>query len=177
VTGERSTEEVARGIFAALDRRDLDEVSDYLAVDDVQLFVPTGVRTGRQAVLAVFEELFSALPDSRMEVQEVLVQGDHACVRWRLRGSFTAGSFGGIIATGRLIDILGADAFMTVRGGLITANTIFYDGAAFARAVGLLPASGSASERLLIGAFNLRTRLRRLALRLSARSGTPHRAR
>ncbi len=152
-------EEVARGVFAALARRDLPGVESYLAVDDVQEFVPIGTRTGRAAVLAVFEELFTAIPDLDMQVEDVLVQGDRACVRWRGRGRFTAGSFAGIRATGRRVDIRGADAMIEVRDGRIVRNTIFYDGAAFARDVGLLPARGSLGEKLLIGAFNVRTRL------------------
>jgi ketosteroid isomerase-like protein len=158
-TEHASTESVARGVFAALDRRDLTGVASYLREDDVQDFLPIGVRTGRSAVLAVFAELFAAIPDLRMEVEDILVQGDKACVRWRLRGTFSAGSFQGIRATGRPLDIRGADAAIEVTDGLIARNTIFYDGAGFARAIGLLPVQGSLAERLLIGTFNLRTRL------------------
>lgn len=159
MSGSRSPEDVARGVFAALDRRDLAGVAAYLGSDDVQDFVPIGVQTGRRAVLDVFAELFAAVPDLSMEVEEVLVQGNRACVRWRLRGTFAGRSFQGIEATGRPLDIRGADAMIEVIDGLIVANTIFYDGAGFARAIGLLPAQGSRAERLLIGAFNIRTRL------------------
>jgi hypothetical protein len=94
--------------------------------------------------------------------------GDRACVRWRLRGTFTGEPFQGILATGRPIDIRGADATIHVKDGLIAANTIFYDGATFARQVGLLPDAGSPLERLLLAACNARTRLRRLIVRLPA---------
>jgi ketosteroid isomerase-like protein len=165
----RSTEHVARGVFAALDRRDLVGVAEFLAEDDVQDFVPIGLRRGRAAVVAVFAELFAAVPDSRMTVEEVLVGDDRACVRWRLSGTFTGEPFQGILATARPIDLRGADAVIEVKDGLISLNTIFYDGAAFARQVGVLPGAGSPLERLLIAGCNLCTRLRRLTGRLGSR--------
>lgn len=167
----RSAEDVARGVFAALDRRDLGDVASFLAEDDAQDFVALGRRTGRAAVLAVFEELFAAVPDGRMQVEEVLVQGDRACVRWCFQGTFSGAPFHGILATGRPIEIRGADAAIRVVDGQIRANTIFYDGASFGRQVGLLPAAGSSLERLLIGVCNARTRLRRLVHRVTLADG------
>jgi steroid delta-isomerase-like uncharacterized protein len=156
---EARTEEVARGVFAALDARDLDAVGAFMRPDDVQVFVPIGTRRGRPQVLDVFAELFAAMPDMSMEVEEVLVRDSSACVRWHVRGTFTAGSFQGIRATGRRVDLRGVDAFIEVTDGLISRNTIFYDGAAFARAIGLLPQQNSWQERLLIRGFNARTRV------------------
>jgi len=161
----RPAEEVARDVFAALDRRDLGGVAALLAEDDVQDFVPLGIRRGKEEVLAVFEELFVAVPDSRMEVEDVVAQGDRACVRWRFTGTFSGAPFQGILATGRRIDLRGADASIRVRDGRIVANTIFYDGASFARQVGLLPPAGSLRERLLIGMRNLYTRGQRAVFR------------
>jgi steroid delta-isomerase-like uncharacterized protein len=158
-TRARDAGSVARGVFAALAEHDLAAVAAYLAEDDVQCFLPIGVRRGRAAVVAVFAELFAAIPDLEMDVEDVLVEGDRACVRWRARGTFTGAPFQGIQATGGRIEIRGTDAMIEVRDGRIVQNTIFYDGAAFARQVGLLPAQGSRLERLMIGAFNLRTRL------------------
>jgi ketosteroid isomerase-like protein len=162
-------EEVARAVFAALARRDLAGVGAYLRPDDVQNFVPLGVRRGSPAVLDVFAELFAALPDLSMEVEDVVADENRACVRWRLRGTFTGGPFQGILATGRPIDLRGVDAMIEVADGLITANTIFYDGLAFARAVGVLPAQDSAATRWLIRFVNLRTRLGRLLASFSGR--------
>ena len=40
-------------------------------------------------------------------------------------------------------------------------NTAYYDGASFARQVGMLPAEGSGAERAMKGAFNAVTKMRR----------------
>jgi hypothetical protein len=40
-------------------------------------------------------------------------------------------------------------------------NTIYYDGAAFARQVGMLPAAGTSLDRAVLSAINTATRLRK----------------
>ncbi len=44
--------------------------------------------------------------------------------------------------------------------GLVIENTIYYDGAGFARQIGMLPAQGSKGDRAMTVAFNTLTRLR-----------------
>lgn len=161
MTAERTVEETARGVFAAIAAHDLDAIETYLDPRDAQEFVPVGFFDGREAVLGLFRELFLAFPDLEMTVEHVLAAGNVAYVRWRSHGTFTGAPFQGIRPTGRPVEIRGVDGFIEVEHGLIRRNTIFYDGAAFARQVGLLPPRGSTAERLLLGAFNARTRLRR----------------
>jgi hypothetical protein len=50
--------------------------------------------------------------------------------------------------------------------GLVAENTIYYDGAGFARQIGMLPARGSTSDRAMTIAFNTLTRLRQRLRRL-----------
>jgi len=50
---------------------------------------------------------------------------------------------------------------MQIEDGLIVRNTVYYDGAAFARGVGMLPAQDSGAEKAMYTAFNAATRLRR----------------
>jgi len=158
----RTPEEAARGVFAALDAHDLDAVREFLADDDEQEFVPVGAFTGGDDVVGFFRELLAAFPDLEFHVEDVVADDRAAAVRWRLEGTFTGAPFQGLQAPGRRIVVRGADAMIVVSDGRIMANTIFYDGAAFARAVGLLPARGSLPERLLIELFNTRVRLRRV---------------
>lgn len=157
----RTPEEVARGVFAAINDHDLDGIESYLHPDDIQNFVPVGVFNGRPEVLGFFAGLFRALPDLTMTVEHVMSNERGAYVRWRSAGTFSGAPFQGIQPTGRRVELRGTDAYIEVEDGLIRRNTIFYDGAAFLRGVGLLPARGSRLERLLIAVFNLRTRLLR----------------
>ena len=66
----------------------------------------------------------------------------------------------GVEPTGRRIDIRGLD-LLEIEEGEIVSNTAYYDGASFARQVGMLPAEGSGAERAMKGAFNAFTKMRR----------------
>jgi hypothetical protein len=101
-----------------------------------------------------------------MTVEHVMTDRQTEYVRWRAVGIFTGAAYQGIEPTDSRVDIRGADAFIELEDGLIRRNPIFYDGAAFARAVGLLPARGSRLERLILLAFNFKTRLKGAASRL-----------
>jgi hypothetical protein len=46
------------------------------------------------------------------------------------------------------------------RDGRVAHNTIYYDGAEFARQVGMLPPRDSAGDRAITGAFNAVTKAR-----------------
>jgi steroid delta-isomerase-like uncharacterized protein len=161
-TRTQDVEAVARGVFAAIDRRDLEAIAGFLHPEDQQLFRPIGQADSKDAVVAVFADMFAAFPDLRIEVQDVGVVGQHAYVRWHASGTFTGQRYQGLLATGRAVQIFGVDAFIEVEDGLVRRNTIYYDGAAFARSVGALPAQGSLGEKALLGMINLRTRFRQL---------------
>ena len=51
--------------------------------------------------------------------------------------------------------------YVELEDGLIRRNTVYYDGASFARDIGMLPPQNSMAERGLYGAFNGLTQLRR----------------
>jgi predicted ester cyclase len=67
-------------------------------------------------------ELFCTYPDYRREIEEILVAGDRATVRWRMWG--TAG-IDGI----KPLDVSGCSV-VSVRGGQITHAFLYYEGAA-----------------------------------------------
>ena len=164
----RTPEETARELFAALGAHDLEAVRGHLAADDRQEFVPVGEFASADAVVEFFGAMIAAFPDLDVTVEHVVADAQAAAVRWRLEGTFTGEPFLGLQPCGRRIRLRGADAMIMVRDGRVYANTIFYDGADFARSVGLLPARGSLVERLLFVAYNTRTRVRR-ALHLGRR--------
>jgi hypothetical protein len=56
------------------------------------------------------------------------------------------------------VELRGVD-FFEVEDGLLRRNTVFYDGASFARQIGMLPREGSLADRAMLRLFNLKTRL------------------
>lgn len=119
----------------ALDRDDV--------VDD---FVAVGVFEGVPAVRSFFAAMFAAVPDFALETVGLVSDDEHAIVQWRAAGTFTGAPFQGIHATGRGIELRGVDV-MRFEQGKLKHNTVSYDGLAFARQVGMLPAKGLGPTR------------------------------
>jgi steroid delta-isomerase-like uncharacterized protein len=106
-----------------------------------------------------FANTFAAVPDMRMEVLDLVADGEKVAVRWRMTGSFSGKArFEGMLATGAAIDITGCDV-LTVRKGRIQRNDAYMNGAQLARQLGALPPQGSLAERAMTAALNLKTRV------------------
>ena len=154
----RTPADVARAAFDAVSRRDPDGIVATGAPGYVDDFVAIGEIRGRDAIRAFFGELFAAFPDFTITVDRIVADDTTAVVQWQAAGTFTGGPFQGIAPTGRPVEIRGIDV-MEVADGLIQHNTIYYDGATFARQIGLLPGLGSRADQALLAVFNAKTTL------------------
>ena len=154
----RTPADVARTAFAAVSRRDPDGIVATGAPGYVDDFVAIGEIRGHDAVRAFFRELFAAFPDFTMTIDRIVADDTVAVVQWHAAGAFTGGPFQGIAPTGRRAEIRGVDV-MEVADGLVQRNTIYYDGATFARQIGLLPGLGSRADRAMLATFNAKTTL------------------
>ncbi|MBV9207281.1 MAG: ester cyclase [Actinobacteria bacterium] len=154
----RTPAEVARAAFDAVIRKDPDGIVAAGAPGYVDDFVAIGEIRGHEAVRAFFRELFAAFPDFAMTVNRLVADETSAVVQWHAAGTFAGGPFQGIAPTGRRVEIRGVDV-MEIADGLIQRNTIYYDGATFARQIGLLPVRGSRADQALLAAFNAKTTL------------------
>ncbi len=152
--------EVARAIFDAVGKKHLDDAMAYLAEEAVDDFVAIGRFEGKAAIRRFFDELLAAFPNFDITVERVVGDDSSAVVQWHAAGDFTGGTFQGVEPTGKRVEIRGVDV-MEITDGTVRHNTIYYDGAAFARQVGMLPASGTTMDRAVLGAFNATTRLRK----------------
>jgi steroid delta-isomerase-like uncharacterized protein len=151
---------IAQSYFSAADARDVDAMAECWAEGGLERIGPVGELQAPEGVRAFFNELFAAVPDSRLEVLDVVAQENKVVVRWRTTGTFCGEPFQGIEATGARISLEGCD-MLTIEDGLIRRNDVYYDGTQFARQIGLLPPQNSTAERGMTKAFNLRTRLTR----------------
>jgi len=156
-----SAEEVARGFFAAFAARDLDGMASHWHPDVIEDLVPVGVLRGPDELREFFRANLAAVPDLEMVVEAVVADDSSAMVRWRLTGTFSGEPFQGIEPNGKRIELRGSD-HIEVEKGKIVRNTAYYDGASFARAVGLLPPKDSGAEKAMLAAFNAVTRGRAL---------------
>jgi steroid delta-isomerase-like uncharacterized protein len=150
---KQDTGALARRLFEHLNARNLDGLGELQHDDVVDDFVAIGVYRGKPEVRRFFEELFAAFPDFKLEIVELTTSDAMAVVQWHGVGTFTGKPFQGLASTGARVETRGVDC-MRFEDGRLKHNTIYYDGAGFARAVGVLPAQRSFGERALFGAFN-----------------------
>ena len=151
---------VARSYFDAVAARDVDAMVACWAPGGIENIAPIGQLSVPEELRAFFTELFTALPDQRLEVLDVVAARNQAAVRWRAVGTFCGGPFQGVEPTGARVELEGLD-LLTIKDGLIERNDAYYDGTQFARQIGMLPPRESAAERGMTSAFNARTRLTR----------------
>ncbi len=157
-----SAEQVVRSVFENLDRHDVDAMVALYATDVLEDIVAHGVLRGREEVRAFFAKLVAAVPDLHASATRIVTAGGREVVaEWRMGGTFGGGSFDGIDATGKQVDMRGLDLF-EVEDGQIVANTAYYDGLEFARQIGMMPGRASSAERAMKSAFNGTTKVRRM---------------
>jgi steroid delta-isomerase-like uncharacterized protein len=161
---QRMPAQVAAAAIASFATRDPHLVAANAHPDGVDDVVAIGEFRGRDAIREFYEEMFRAFPDFEIRVERIIADDAGAAVRWVATGTFTGKPFQGIQPTGRRIELPGVD-YMEISDGLIRRNTIFYDGASFAREIGMLPSRDSAGERALLTVFNVRVKLRSLLRR------------
>lgn len=160
ITKRKQVEEHARSYFAAAAARDPAAMASHWSAEGVEDLVPVGVLRGPREVERFFGELFAAVPDCEMTVERVVADSSRAAVEWRMTGTFSGAPFQGIDPTGRRLELRGID-LLEVEDGEIKRNTVHYDGASFARQLGLLPPRDSGAERAMKSAFNAVTRIRK----------------
>lgn len=79
-------------IFEAFNKRDVSELEQYLAEDVVFDFPGTELMEGRKKILLFFKILFRKYPRLEFHVEDILVNGDHACAVWSNRGENKRGN-------------------------------------------------------------------------------------
>jgi steroid delta-isomerase-like uncharacterized protein len=157
----RTPEEAARSYFEAISARDADAMAAHWHAEGIDDLVPVGILRGPDEIRRFLAESFGAVPDAETVVEGIVADGRNVVVRWRMTGTFAGGPFQGIEPTGKRIEMRGCDVFRFTEDGKLDTNTIYYDGAEFARQLGMLPPRDSAADRLTLAAFNAKTRLAR----------------
>ncbi|MET0558960.1 MAG: nuclear transport factor 2 family protein [Solirubrobacterales bacterium] len=150
---------VARAYFEAVARRDLDAMEAFYEPGGTGEIHGLVSLTVPGTYSAWFGDLFRAFPDLRMEILDVVGDGEVAAVRWRATGTFNGDAkFEGLEPNGSRVTMGGCDV-LRIRDGRIHRNDAYTNGADLARQLGALPPQGSLPERAMTAALNLKTRL------------------
>jgi steroid delta-isomerase-like uncharacterized protein len=165
-----SPAEVARAVFDGIAKHDVEAGVAHVAATCTDDYVALGEFRGLPAIRNMFTEMLTAFPDFEITIDRIVADDSAAVVQWNAHGTFSGGQFQGIEPTGKRVDLRGVDV-MEIADGLIQHNTVYYDGASFARQVGMLPRQGSSADKAVMSGFNAVTKLRRrVAERSSKRS-------
>jgi steroid delta-isomerase-like uncharacterized protein len=157
----RTAGETAQALFDAINKHDPDAAvacGHPQRYEDEFLALGETIR-GREAMREYFATMMAALPDLQMDIGRLTATDGVAVVEWTLTGTFSGGPFGGLRPTGKRVELRGCEV-MEIDQGLVGHNTIYFDGAEFARQVGMLPPRNSAPDKALTAAFNAATGLR-----------------
>jgi len=124
--------------FESLDRRDLDAHVKFYASDaKFYGFGPEGLNPN--GVKGAMTEFFTAFPDSRMPVDDIIAEGDRVAIRHTFRGTHQA-PFQGIPATGRSVVVTGITT-LRVKNGKVVEGWLHADMFGLLQQLGVVPQS------------------------------------
>jgi predicted ester cyclase len=135
-----TTADVVRDVFALVNDRDLARLaaerisSDFVRHDLAEMW--PGV-AGRDGVRDFLTMLIGAAPDLRLEIDDLIENGDRAAVRFRMTGTHTGGPLFDVPPTGASIDVNAINIYR-VENGRIAETWQLSDGLSVYRAIGIL---------------------------------------
>ncbi len=136
--------EFAKKQIAALNDHNID---DYLSrIDESYVLesetIPGPIR-GRDGARKALEMLFTAFPDLRLEIEQILASGDFVVSRYRVTGTHK-GTYAGIAATNKRVSIQGCGV-AEIRNGKAVRNRVYADNATLFQQLGVLSLPKAAS--------------------------------
>ena len=149
--------ELVRWSFEQINRHDVEPLKQFWTAQTAERF-PDRTCHGADEIAAYFEDLFRAVPDVHMEIKAIAAEGNDVFVQWHLTGTHT-GPLLGIEATGKSLAIDGLDHFVLDDDGRVASNFVVFDQMQYARQIGMMPPDGSAADKALKSAFNVRTKV------------------
>ncbi len=127
-----------RRLYDELNSGDIEGFGALLAADFVDHEQTPGVTPTRDGTMEFFRMWIAAFPDIRMDVQDVVTDGDKAVARVRATGTHR-GEFMGVPASGRSIDMQIIDIMRFDAEGLVSEHWGLADSLAMMQQIGALP--------------------------------------
>jgi steroid delta-isomerase-like uncharacterized protein len=151
--------EVVKAHMAAEDRQDL-EATVATFTEDCYYQVPgLGIELrGRDEIRRWYEDTFAAVPDLRNTDERYYESDGNVFFEANIEGTHL-GSWAGWAPTGRRFRLPLLVRIPIAADGLMEAEIVHFDNAGLFMQLGILPAQGSAQERVMQALHRLRTRL------------------
>ena len=114
---EQNKAHIRRVIEEVYNRGDL-AVVDEVAASDLVIHASSQDIRGREGAKQYVTTLRAGFPDLHFTIEDQVAEGDMVVTRWTARGTHT-GSFQGVPATGRKIQLMGTDIDRIVDGKVV----------------------------------------------------------
>jgi predicted ester cyclase len=159
---KNSHKEVIDALIEAMCARDVEALVDLWEPGGVEeVSMPPGEIRAPEGIREFFGDLFAACPDHRVELLESVGQGNQVAILMRASGTFSGGSFDGLLPTDREYRDVLEFAILDIANGRIRRSRSLFDRMDFGRQIGFLPPEGAVAETGMKRLFNLATRFRR----------------
>ena len=135
--GVEENKALARAWFARCYAGNLEAIDELIAEDYVGHFNGAPPMRGREGLRRGNAETKAAAPDIRVEVEELIAEGDTVVARYTARGTNT-GAGRGLPATGKPFAMAGI-TICRIRDGWIVEHHGVYDMLGLLQQVGLIP--------------------------------------
>ena len=129
----------ARRLYDLITAGDIEGFARHLADDFVEHEETPGLAPTKDGVKAFFRMQLAAFPDMRMDVEDVVANGDKTVARVRFTGT-NRGEFMGMPATGKSVDVQLIDMFRFGDDGLVREHWGVLDALAMMQQLGVVPA-------------------------------------
>ena len=129
----------ARRMYELISAGDIDGFSENLADDFVEHEVTPGLAPTKAGVQDFFRMQRAAFPDMHMAAEDVIASGDKVVARVRYTGT-NQGSFMGMPATGKRVDVQLMDMFLFGDDGRVHEHWGVMDALALMQQIGAVPA-------------------------------------
>lgn len=124
--GKGEALELIRQLTAAAGSHDIERLVGFYSSDAVTVSPALGVRVGRDAIASSWRELFNTLGDIRIEIADVLLDGDRIAVLSNVSATIQGGGWFGYPALGGSVEYR-LLLLLTVADGKIVRDERVYD--------------------------------------------------
>jgi steroid delta-isomerase-like uncharacterized protein len=133
------TGEVARQFIQAWNAGQ-HHIIDELAAPDLTVSYTHYPETyhGPEAFKAMLSKTHRYFPDLTIAVQDIVVEGNRAVVRWAYRGTFQEGEMFGVPASGQHVEVAGMTIYV-IEDGVVQREEGIVDNLALMQQLGLAP--------------------------------------
>ncbi|HBY95362.1 MAG: ester cyclase [Ardenticatenaceae bacterium] len=137
---EQNKAVIRRWIEEVINKQNLAVIDETHTSDSINHFLPPGLPQGPAGEKQLSTMFFSAFPDGKFTIEDLIAEGDKIAMRYTYRGTHK-GDFQGIPPTGKQFTATGIN-ILRFSGGKIAESWVSFDTLGLMQQLGVIPAPG-----------------------------------